>query len=41
MGGTCGRCDPEFLWVFYDVGFCGGIDLTATGGVDVFVYILA
>ena len=22
---------PEFLWVFYDVGFYGGIDPTATG----------
>ena len=40
MGGTHGGCHPEFLWVFYDVGFCGGIDPTATGSVDVFFYIL-
>ena len=41
MGGTHGGCHPEFLWVFYDVGFCGGIDPTATGSVDVFFIFLS
>ena len=40
MGGTRGGCNLEFLWVFYNVGFYGGIDPIATGSIDVFVYIL-
>ena len=40
MGRTRGGYDPEFLWAFYNVGFYGGIDPTATGSIDVFVYIL-
>ena len=40
MGGTRGGYDLEFLWLFYNVGFYGGIDPTATSSVDVFVYIL-
>ena len=40
IGRTCGGYDLEFLWVFYNVGFYGGIDPTATSSINVFVYIL-
>ena len=40
MGGPLGGCDPELLGVFSDVGFCGGIDTTASGAVDVSLHAL-
>ena len=40
MDGPLGGGDPEFLGVFFHVGFRGGINRKASSGVDVFIYVL-
>ena len=40
MDGPLGGGDPEFLGVFFHVGFRGGINRKTSGGVDVFIYVL-